>query len=224
MTSSEKSAKVKPATQHETVDDVPDDATVIKKYANRRLYNTATSSYVTLSTLCRMVKDGENFVVFDARTGADITRSVLTQIIVEEEAKGRNLLPVGFLRQLIGFYGDSLQMVVPRYLDQTMTTFAEHQDATRSRMQESLGEMFPISQFQEMSSQNMAMFENALKMFTPLVPGDLPQASADVRPESGSDNRSSGVPDDALKSIQDQLNRLQKELQALGDGRSKDSS
>ena len=97
----------------------------IKKYANRRLYNTATSSYVTLDHLCQMVKDGVDFVVFDAKSGEDITRSVLTQIIVEEESKGgQNLLPINFLRQLISFYGDNLQFLLPRYLEQSMDSFA----------------------------------------------------------------------------------------------------
>ncbi len=106
-----------------------DDAPItIKKYANRRLYNTATSSYITLEYLCQMVKDGIDFVVYDARTGADITHPVLTQVIVEEEAKGQNLLPIGFLRQLIGFYGDSRQqMLLPGYLEFSMKTFVQNQ-------------------------------------------------------------------------------------------------
>ena len=104
-------------------------AITIKKYATRRLYNTATSSYVTLDHLCQMVKDGQDFVVFDAKTGEDITRQVLTQIIVEEEQKsGHNLLPIGFLRQLIGFYGNNLQWLVPRYLDASMQTVARNQE------------------------------------------------------------------------------------------------
>src|SRR4051794_10625963 len=112
----------------------------IKKYINRRLYNTATSSYVTLEALSRMVKDGIDFIVVDAKTGEDITRSVLTQIIVEEEAKtGQTLLPIGFLRQLIKFYGDSLQSVLPRYLDHSMQSFTKNQDRIRSSMSETLG-------------------------------------------------------------------------------------
>ena len=99
---------------------------VIKKYANRRLYNTSTSSYVTLEDLSQMVKQGGEFVVYDAKSGDDITRSVLTQIIVEEEQKGQNLLPTSFLRQLIGLYGDSMQWLVPRYLDHAMNTFSRY--------------------------------------------------------------------------------------------------
>src|SRR5438445_12194741 len=102
--------------------------TIVKKYANRRLYNTATSSYVTLDDLARMIKEGGDFVAYDAKTGEDITRSVLTQIIVEQEQKGQNLLPISFLRQLISFYGDSMQFLVPGYLEQAMIAFAGNQD------------------------------------------------------------------------------------------------
>ncbi len=122
----------------------------IKKYANRRLYNTATSSYVTLDHLCQMVKDGVEFVVFDAKSGEDITRSVLTQIIVEEESKGgQNLLPINFLRQLISFYGDNLQFLLPRYLEQSMDSFATNQEQMRKYLKDSLGGMFPFGRFEE---------------------------------------------------------------------------
>jgi len=145
---------------------------VIKKYANRRLYNTATSSYVTLEHLCQLVKDGKDFVVFDAKSGDDITRAVLTQIIVEEEQKGgQNLLPIGFLRQLIGFYGDNLQWLVPRYLEVSMSSFARNQEQMRRYMQDTLGNLFPFGQFEEMGKQNLAMFERAMQMFTPFNPG-----------------------------------------------------
>jgi len=118
----------------------------IKKYANRRLYNTATSSYVTLDHLCTMVKQGTDFVVHDAKTGEDITRSVLTQIIVEEEGKGgQNMLPVAFLRQLISFYGDNLQALVPRYLENSMSAFSRNQEQMRTAMQQAFGGMFPFS-------------------------------------------------------------------------------
>jgi len=189
----------------------------IKKYANRRLYNTATSSYVTLYHLCQMVKDGEDFVVYDAKTGEDITRSVLTQIIVEEEAKGQNLLPIGFIRQLIGFYGDSLQMVVPRYLDHAMSTFAENQEQTRDQMKEALGGMFPFGQFEELTKQNMAMFENALGMFNPATPTQRPSA-----PEQPEPQPSPSPAMDPLKAMQDQLNLMQKQLRAMSGGRSGD--
>lgn len=143
----------------------------IKKYANRRLYNTATSSYVTLDHLAQMVKDGADFVVYDAKSGEDITRSVLTQIIVEEESKGgQNLLPISFLRQLIGFYGDSLGGLVPRYLEHSMQSFARNEQQMRTYMQNALDGLFPFNPFEEMSKQNMAFFENAMKMFAPFYP------------------------------------------------------
>ena len=144
----------------------------IKKYANRRLYNTATSSYVTLDHLCQMVKDGVDFVVYDAKTGDDITRAVLTQIIVEEESKGQNLLPITFLRQLISLYGDNLQFIVPRYLEHMMQTFATNQDHMRQTMKDTFGGMFPFNNIEQMSKQNMALFESAMKMFAPL--GETP--------------------------------------------------
>src|SRR5579862_5253717 len=139
---------------------------VVKKYANRRLYNTATSSYVTLDDLAKMIKEGGDFVVSDAKTGEDLTRSVLTQIIVEQEQKGQNLLPISFLRQLIGFYGDSMQFLVPGYLEQAMVAFARNQDQMRDTLRATFG-IFPFGQFEQMRKQNMALFEQALKMLSP---------------------------------------------------------
>src|SRR3954471_13414211 len=138
----------------------------VKKYANRRLYNTATSSYVTLDDLARMIKEGGDFVVKDAKTGEDLTRSVLTQIIVEQEQKGQNLLPISFLRQLIGFYGDNMQFLVPGYLEQAMKAFARNQEQMRSNLRTTFG-MFPFGQFEEIGKQNMAMFERALRRLSP---------------------------------------------------------
>ena len=139
----------------------------IKKYANRRLYNTATSSYVTLDHLAQMVRDGTDFVVYDAKTGDDITRSVLTHIIVEEEAKGQNLLPISFLRQLISLYGDSLQWMVPRYLEHSMQYFSRNQEQMRQYLQQAMSGMFPLGALEEMSKQNIAIFERAMKVFSP---------------------------------------------------------
>src|SRR6201990_2165424 len=144
------------------------DPVVIKKYANRRLYNTQTSSYVTLDHLCEMVKEGVDFEVRDARTGEDITRSVLTQIIFEEEAKGQNLLPIRFLRQLIRLYGDSLQSFVPGYLDLSMESFAKNQEQMRNRIAEAFGGGSQV--LEAMTRQNLAMFERAMQMFSPFVP------------------------------------------------------
>lgn len=138
--------------------------TVIKKYANRRLYDTGRSSYVTLDDLCTMVKEGRDFVVYDAKSGEDLTRSVLTQIIVDQEGKeGQNLLPIPFLRQLISFYGDSMQGMLPNYLEQTLAAFAKNQE----RFQE----MFPVANFEEITRQNMTMFENAMKAWNPFMAG-----------------------------------------------------
>lgn len=136
---------------------------VVKKYANRRLYNTESSSYVTLEDLAQMVRLGRDFVVYDAKSGDDITRGVLTQIIVEEEAKGSHLLPESFLRHLIGFYGDSLQGVLPRYLEVTMQGFARQQEEMRRGVQEA----FRPFTLEEISTRNMAMMERAMSLFSP---------------------------------------------------------
>ena len=156
-----------------------DGPVVIKKYANRRLYNTQTSSYVTLDHLAAMVKEGTEFEVQDARTGEDITRSVLTQIIFEEEAKGQSLLPIKFLRQLIRFYGDSLQAFVPGYLDMSMDGFTKNQGAMRDRIAEALGGGNQM--VENMTRQNMQLFENAMAMFTPFGVGKA-DASKSAKP------------------------------------------
>src|SRR3954467_15751614 len=145
------------AARAETTNEAPLQPVVVKKYANRRLYNTESSSYVTLEDLANMVRAGRDFIVFDAKSGEDITRSVLTQIIVEEEAKGRNLLPESFLRQLIGFYGDSLQSVLPRYLEFAMAGFARQQEQMRRSMEQAMGGFLPFPGLEEVGKQNMAM-------------------------------------------------------------------
>jgi polyhydroxyalkanoate synthesis repressor PhaR len=150
---------------------------VVKKYANRRLYNTESSSYITLDNLADMVRQGKDFVVYDAKTGEDITRGVLTQIIVEEENKGRALLPTGFLRQLIGFYGDSLQGLVPRYLEQSLANFARQQEQMRLAMEQAMGPFFPFGGLEEMGRQNRAIMERTLSLFSPFYrPGEDPPA------------------------------------------------
>lgn len=140
---------------------------VVKKYANRRLYNTESSSYITLDNLAEMVRHGRDFVVYDAKTGDDITRSVLTQIIVEEEGKGQNLLPTAFLRQLISFYGGSMQGLVPTYLENAMTAFAQQQEQLRAAMQKTMGTLFPFGNMEQVGRQNMAMMERAFSLFAP---------------------------------------------------------
>ncbi|MFC7551458.1 polyhydroxyalkanoate synthesis repressor PhaR [Pseudoroseomonas wenyumeiae] len=140
---------------------------VIKKYANRRLYNTEASSYVTLEDLAAMVRAGRDFAVYDAKSGDDITRAVLTQIIVEEESKGQNLLPIPFLRQLIGLYGDSVQSLVPRYLEFAMGSFARQQEQMRQSVEQAMGGFNPFGGLEEVGKQNMAMMERAMSLFSP---------------------------------------------------------
>jgi polyhydroxyalkanoate synthesis repressor PhaR len=144
---------------------------IIKKYANRRLYNTQTSSYVTLDHLCTMVKDGVEFEVRDARSGEDITRQVLAQIIFEEENKGQHLLPIQFLRQLIRFYGDSLQAFVPSYLEMSMESFTQNQQEMREKFAEAFGGKMGFKDFEALTRQNLQMFERAMRMFSPFGAG-----------------------------------------------------
>ena len=144
---------------------------VIKKYANRRLYNTAKSTYVTLDHLAQMVRDGQDFVVTDAKTGEDITRGVLAQIIFEEEAKGQTMMPSSFLRQLIRLYGDSLQGFVPGYLEASMETFSRNQEAMREQVRQAFEANPALANFEALARSNMEWFENALRMFAPFATG-----------------------------------------------------
>ncbi len=190
---------------------------VVKKYANRRLYDTRSSSYITLDNLAEMVRQGRDFVVYDAKTGEDITRGVLTQIIVEEEGKGRSLLPTAFLRQLIGFYGDQMQSLVPKYLEQAMAAFAEQQQQMRAAMQKtigSVGTLFPFGNMEEVSRQNMAMMERAFSLFTPFYrptgegPGGRPAGEGPGGRPAG------GEPADEIASLHAEVERLRLELAA----------
>jgi polyhydroxyalkanoate synthesis repressor PhaR len=193
---------------------------IVKKYANRRLYNTATSSYVTLEDLATMIKEGGDFVVQDAKTGEDLTRSVMTQIIVEQEQKGQNLLPISFLRQLISFYGDSMQFLVPGYLEQTMVAFARNQEQMRKNLRATFG-MFPFGQFEEMSKQNMALFEQALKMLSPYG-RNARRAGAETPPTSNAPDEARGEAereDPRLKRLEAQIEALREQLDAIGRGR-----
>ena len=183
---------------------------IVKKYANRRLYNTATSSYVTLEDLAKMIKDGGDFVVHDAKTGEDLTRSVLTQIIVEQEQKGQNLLPISFLRQLIGFYGDSMQFLVPGYLEQAMVSFARNQDQMRETLRATFG-IFPFGQFEQMGKQNMALFEQALKMLSPYGnAGAAGGKAATAEPAPAAEPE-----DPRLQRLETQLEMMRRQLDAL---------
>jgi polyhydroxyalkanoate synthesis repressor PhaR len=174
----------------------------IKKYANRRLYNTGTSTYVTLEDLAQMVKQGEDFVVYDAKTGEDITRSVLAQIIFEQENKeGQSLLPITFLRQLIRFYGDSMQMLVPRYLEQSMQSFTGQQDKFREQMAQAFG----VSGFGPLEDQvrrNMEMFEKTFAMFAPFARGE----------KTAEKSKSN----DDIDELKRQLDEMQKRLDRMG--------
>jgi len=187
----------------------------IKKYANRRLYNTSTSSYVTLDHLAEMVKEGSDFVVTDAKTGEDITRSVLTQIIVEQEAKGQNLLPIKFLRQVIGFYGDSLGGLVPRYLEHSMEAFHQNEAHMRSSMQEALKGLFPMQRLEEMGKQNMALFENAMKMWAPFAQ----TGRANTPPAGGGASPATPEKAEDIDTLKSQLNAMQAQLEKLAKDR-----
>ena len=182
-------------------DKTGDGPIIIKKYANRRLYNTAKSSYVTLEDLSEMVRAGKDFAVFDAKSGDDITRSVLTQIIVEEEGKDQNMLPTNFLREIIKLYGDPLQGMVPGYLDATMQNFAKNQEQLRSAF--ATGN--PMQGFEALTRQNIEIFEGAMRMFTPF--GAPPEKKPVETDDTANDLEAL---QQQLKDVQDQLEKLSK--------------
>lgn len=198
---------------------------IIKKYANRRLYNTDSSSYVTLDDLAEMVKKNIDFVVKDAKSGVDITHTVLTQIIFEEESKGETLLPTNFLRQLIAFYGDGMQKIVPGYLENSMTAFTENQEKFRNFFQENMassGTGMHLKPFEEMAKQNMAIFEQTMSMFSPF--GASRVATEDGKAtdntsaaQNESTNPSGKNPDGGSNAGVDngQLNDLQEQLAVM---------
>ena len=181
---------------------------VIKKYANRRLYNTASSSYVTLDHLSDMVKEGVDFVVFDAKTGEDITRSVLTQIIFEEENRGTgsNLLPIQFLRQLIGFYGNNMQAFLPSYLELSLEAFSKQQERLRSQFG---GAGIPGSgAYEETIRQNLALFDRAMKMFSPFA---FPRAEEPATAPQPAEPAA----DDTLTELRKQMEAMQAQIEKL---------
>lgn len=194
----------------------PEAPITIKKYANRRLYNTATSSYVTLEHLAQMVKDGVDFQVFDAKSGDDITRSVLTQIIFEAEGKGQNLLPISFLRRLIKFYGDSLQSVVPSYLDMSMESFARNQDQMRTNLQQAFGQ--PLKQFEEINRRNMEAFQRAVSMFNPLAAMTEQPAEPEKPKAADAEEKPDGA--DEIDELRSQLDDMKRQLDTLMKDRS----
>ena len=178
---------------------------VVKKYANRRLYNTESSSYITLENLADMVREDRDFVVYDAKSGDDITRSVLTQIIVEEEGKGKAMLPTTFLRQLIGFYGNNMQSVVPRYLEQAMTSFARQQETLREAMQKTITPFLPPG-MEDVGRKNLEMMERAMTLFTPFYP---PAETKPAEEAPASEDR------EEIESLQAEVERLQHQLATL---------
>jgi len=171
----------------------------IKKYANRRLYNTETSSYITLDHLAAMTREGRDFKVVDAKTEEDITHNILTQIIMEEESRGQTMLPVNFLRQLISMYGDSMQAMVPGYLEASMDSFRRNQEQFKSAVEGA----FANSPFAELAKRNMAMFEAATQAFKPgAKPADAPSASSDAEAE--------------ISALKAELGRLNEKIEKLG--------
>ena len=193
----------------------PSEPVTIKKYANRRLYNTGTSSYVTLEDLAAMVKAGEDFVVYDAKTGEDITRSVLAQIIFEQENKeGQNLLPINFLRQLIRFYGDSMQMLVPRYLEASIESLTREQEKFRQQMSQAFGPA-AFGPLEDQVRRNMEMFQRAFAMFTPFAKREA-QADADRQQRAGGGSSGSGGGTDEIDDLKRQMDEMQKRLDRLG--------
>ncbi|BCH21829.1 polyhydroxyalkanoate synthesis repressor PhaR [Mesorhizobium sp. L-8-10] len=197
-----------------------DEPVVIKKYANRRLYNTGTSTYVTLEDLAEMVKRGEDFTVQDAKTGEDITHPVLTQIIFELENKdGQNMLPIPFLRQLIAFYGDQMQMIVPSFLEQSMIAFAKEQERLREQMKSAFGKspidvmkLTPMKAIEEQTRRNIEMFQNAMRMFTPFPPAGVPGGAAPAEaPKKDAPEKAN-----ELQELKEQIAAMQRKIDSMG--------
>jgi polyhydroxyalkanoate synthesis repressor PhaR len=193
----------------------PGERVIIKKYANRRLYNTASSSYVTLEHLSEMVKQNIDFVVYDAKTNEDITRSVLTQIIFEEESQqGQSLLPIQFLRQLIGFYGNSMQAFLPSYLELSLASFTEQQERMRKQFQ-AMGHTPGVGAFDEQVRQNLALFDRAMKMFSPFAyaKAETPQPTPTPRAEPAAP--ATPPADEALTALRKQMEAMQAQIEKL---------
>jgi len=188
------------------------DRVVIKKYANRRLYNTKSSTYVTLENLSEMVKAGVDFVVYDAKTNEDITRSVLTQIIFDEESRGQNLLPIQFLRQLIRFYGDSMQAFVPSYLEMSLDSFTRQQGRMRDQVAGAIGVAPGMGFMEEQVRQNLALFDRAMKMFTPFAFGRPEEAAGSPPPPP---EPAKAAPDPALDDLKQRIEEMQAQIAKL---------
>jgi polyhydroxyalkanoate synthesis repressor PhaR len=206
------------------------DRVTIKKYANRRLYNTASSSYVTLDHLAEMVRKGTDFVVFDAKTNEDITRSVLTQIIFDEESRGQNLLPIQFLRQLIRFYGDSMQSLLPTYLEMSLDGFTRQQEQFRGQFAQAFGATPGVGFFDEQVRQNLAMFDRAMKVFSPFTyargdepgkPGAAPTGPAPAQTAEAPVTPSAAdvAKDESLADLKRQVEEMRAQIQKLAETR-----
>ncbi|WP_305096030.1 polyhydroxyalkanoate synthesis repressor PhaR [Croceibacterium aestuarii] len=181
-----------------TAQPAAEDPVIVKKYANRRLYNTRSSSYITLDDLARMTRQGTDFVVLDAKTGNDITHTILTQIIMDEESSGEQLLPISFLRQLIAMYGDSMQSMMPQYLEASMTNFRANQQKLQDAWKASVGP----EAFGKLAETNMAMFKAAASAF-------MPKANAEPTSAGGS-------AESELDALKKQMAAMQKKLDELG--------
>jgi polyhydroxyalkanoate synthesis repressor PhaR len=194
---------------------------VIKKYANRRLYNTASSSYVTLEHLSEMVKEGVDFVVYDAKSGEDITRPVLAQIIFDEESRGSSLLPIQFLRQLISFYGDSMQSFLPSYLEMSLDSFTKQQERfagqfAKGPLSGAMGGATPsLGAYEEQVRQNMALFDRAMKMFTPFGLPIAPAAAAAAPAAPEAPAEAPAAEPDELSALKDQMEAMRREIDRL---------
>ncbi len=185
-----------------------DKPTVVKKYANRRLYDTGRSAYVTLDDLCEMIKEGHDFIVYDAKSGEDLTRSVLTQIIVEQEGRGQNLLPINFLRQLIGFYGDKMSPAVPNYLEQAFDMFTKSQDEFRTQINKTLGGVFPLHALEDINKRNVEMFQKAFRSFNPF-------AAMQNNFGKGGDKATAVSKHEQIEALKQNIADLQRELEKL---------
>ncbi len=198
---------------------------IIKKYANRRLYDTSASAYVTLDHLSELVRNGKEFQVQDAKTGEDLTRAVLAQIIFDQENRKEGVLPVSFLRQLIQFYGDSFQSMLPAYLELSMKSYTQQQEKWREYMQSALGSEEKAKAFEEQVRKNMSMFEDTLKFFAPFVPPGMPGAlkpedSTSSSPPPAADKPAAAPPTglDAIRALQHQMMDMQRQLAQLATG------
>jgi polyhydroxyalkanoate synthesis repressor PhaR len=190
-----------------------EEPTVIKKYANRRLYHTGTSTYVTLEDLARMVKNGEDFVVTDAKTGEDITRAVLGQIIFEQESRGQHLLPITFLRQLIRFYGDQMQAILPSYLESSLTSFTRNQEQLRAQMARAFtGDALGL--IEDQTRRNMEMFSEAMRMWMPFSAGGNAGAPRNSG-GAGESGAKSEARDKEIESLRRQLAEMQKTIESI---------